>query len=117
VKRLAGKRVLVVEDEAIIAMMAEDMLVAMGATVVGPAATLPEAMALARAAEIDVALLDVNLRGDRIDPLAAMLQAMQIPVVLATGYGRVKADLPPEAPVIEKPYTQDRLGAALSAVV
>jgi CheY-like chemotaxis protein len=114
---LANKRVLVVEDEALIAMMAEDMLQALGAKVVGPASTVEEAMQLAQDAEIDVALLDVNLRNARIDPVADLLKSRRVPVVLATGYGPTKADLPSGTPVVEKPYTQDRLRAALSALV
>ena len=70
---LKGKRILVVEDEALIAVMVEDMLSEMGSIVVGPAATIEQALALARAEEIDGAVLDVNVRGERIDPVADAL--------------------------------------------
>jgi two-component SAPR family response regulator len=114
---LKDKRVLIVEDEALIAMMAEDMIQALGAQVVGPASTVEEALELAQQADVDIALLDVNLRDARIDPVAEFLQSKQVPFVLATGYGQAKADLPTGALVVQKPYTQERLQAALTAVV
>jgi CheY-like chemotaxis protein len=109
--------VLVVEDEMLIAMMVEDMLIRLGASVVGPASNLAEALEMANSADFDVALLDVNLRNERVDPVVAVLAQRCIPMVLATGYGRTNADLPSEATVIEKPYTEDRLSRALSSVV
>jgi CheY-like chemotaxis protein len=112
---LHGRRVLLVEDEPLIAMMAEDMLAALGAVVVGPASTLAEALQLARSAEFDIALLDVNLRNERIDPVVALIQERRLPLVLATGYGRTKSDLPAGVIVIEKPYTEDRLLRVLSS--
>ena len=61
---LKGKRILVVEDEALIAVMVEDMLADLGSLVVGPAATIEAALELARREAIDAAILDVNVRGD-----------------------------------------------------
>ena len=86
-KLLDGKRILVVEDEALIAAMLEDMLHELGATVVGPALTIKSAIALARADEIDAAVLDVNIRSERVDPVADILRNWRIPVVFASGYG------------------------------
>ena len=71
---LAGKRILVVEDEAVIAAMIEDMLVELGATVIGPAATISNGLTLAGAGNIDAAVLDVNVRGERIEPVASLLR-------------------------------------------
>jgi CheY-like chemotaxis protein len=82
---LAGKRILLVEDEFIIAAMAEDMLTGLGATVIGPASTIATALRLAESDRIDAAVLDVNMDGDRIDPVAEALGARSIPVIFARG--------------------------------
>jgi CheY-like chemotaxis protein len=110
---LEGKRILVVEDEFIIAAMAEDMLTELGATVVGPAATLAKALFLAETEHFDAAVLDVNMHGVRIDPVAKALSERGVPMVFATGYGECTLDDAPHAPILDKPYTQDKLGCAL----
>ena len=110
---LCGTRVLVVEDEALIAAMLEDMLVELGAVVVGPASTLARALDLATCELVDAAVLDVNIRSDRVDPVAHMLRARRVPIVFATGYGVSVLSLFGDAPVIEKPYTKQKLGEAL----
>jgi DNA-binding response OmpR family regulator len=106
---LKGKRILVVEDEVLIAVMVEDMLSDLGTTVIGPAATISDAMALAEAEDIDAAILDVNVRGVRIDPVAEVLRARSIPVLFATGYGEVKLLNGQQATVIDKPYSREKL--------
>ena len=112
---LRGKRILVVEDEVLIAVMVEDMLNDLGTTVIGPASTIPEAMALAEAGDIDAAILDVNVRGVRIDPVAEVLRARSIPVLFATGYGEVK--LNGQQPiVIDKPYSREKLLHGLAQI-
>ena len=111
---LAGKRILLVEDEFIIAAMAEDMLTALGATVIGPASTIAMALRLAETDGIDAAVLDVNMGGERIDPVAEVLGARNVPVVFATGYGARALGCASEAPVLDKPYTQEELAAALA---
>jgi CheY-like chemotaxis protein len=108
---VAGKRILVVEDEFLISAMVEDMLTELGAEIVGPAATISKALSLAEAADIDAALLDINVRGSRIDPVAAVLTARGIPFVFGTGYRDQPAC---EAPMLEKPYTQSALEAAMA---
>jgi CheY-like chemotaxis protein len=110
---LGGKRVLVVEDEAIIAMMLEEMLVELGASVVGPAASIPEACNLIEAQPIDAAVLDVNIRSERIDPIAELLRARRVPFVFATGYGASASSAKQDDLVLEKPYTLERLSGAL----
>ena len=70
---LAGRRILVVEDEAMIALLIQDLLADLGTTVVGPAARIEEALALARTAEIDLAALDLNLGGEPVYPVAEAL--------------------------------------------
>ena len=84
---LNGLKVLVVEDEMLVSMLVEDMLSDLGCTVVGPAAELEEAMSLAQNAEIDLALLDVNLGGRPIFPVADTLKARGVPFAFASGYG------------------------------
>src|SRR6185295_15398151 len=84
---LAGLRVLVVEDEMMVSMLIEDMLSDLGCTVVGPASRLDEALELAKADGIDCAVLDVNLGGQPIFPLADLLRQMGRPFAFATGYG------------------------------
>lgn len=111
---LDGKRILLVEDEFIVAAMAEDMLTDLGATVVGPAATLAKALFLAETEHFDAAVLDVNMHGVRIDPVAKALSERGIPIVFATGYGECELAHAPEAPILDKPYTQEKLGTALA---
>jgi len=82
-----GQRVLVVEDEVMIAMLIEDMLAELGHEVVGPAMRLDEAVRLAKEAEIDMAILDVNLGGTVSFPVADVLRERGIPFIFATGYG------------------------------
>jgi CheY-like chemotaxis protein len=84
---LNGLRVLVVEDEMMVSMLIEDMLTDLGCTVVGPAARLDEAMELAAKGGIDCAVLDVNLGGQPIFPLADALRERGLPFAFATGYG------------------------------
>jgi DNA-binding response OmpR family regulator len=83
----AGCRVLVVEDETLIAVLIEETLEAMECKIVGPAAKLETALQLARAGEFDIAILDVTVRGGKVYPVAEELLARGIPFVLASGYG------------------------------
>lgn len=112
--RLNGRRVLVVEDEALVAMLVEDALLDAGAVVIGPVATVVEALALLERELPDVAVLDLNLAGETSTPVADALASRGVPFVVATGYG---ADgLPPghaEVPVLAKPYDPDDLTSAL----
>jgi DNA-binding NtrC family response regulator len=114
---LKGKRILVVEDEALIAVMVEDMLVEMGGEVVGPAATVDDALEMARDEMLDAAVLDVNVRGRRIDPVAEALMARGVPVLFATGYGEVRLASGAAVTVIDKPYTQDKLSRGIAAAM
>lgn len=114
---LNGRRILVVEDEALIAMLVEDALIEAGATVLGPAATVEEAMALFDAERPEAAVLDINLAGQASIPVADRLVAHAIPFVVATGYGA--AGLPERhrnVPVLAKPYDPRDLIAALEQV-
>jgi DNA-binding response OmpR family regulator len=113
---LAGMRVLVIEDEALIAAVVEDMLTELGATVIGPAATVAQGRVLAQSETSDAAVLDGNLRSESLDPIVAKLNALQVPFVFATGYGQAGVPKAAGAPVIEKPYTRDVLASALARV-
>ena len=111
---LAGLRVLVVEDEMMVSMLIEDMLEDLGCTVVGPASRLDEAIELANTAELDCAVLDVNLGGQPIFPLADLLRAKGAPFAFATGYGDAglrEADR--GSPVLQKPFREGDLARIL----
>lgn len=108
----AGKRILIVEDEALIAMSLEAMLESLGCVVIGSASSLEKGLENARSMELDAAVLDVNLRGIRSDPIARELSERGMPFILATGYGaEFRTDS--ESPVLEKPYQREQLAAAL----
>jgi CheY-like chemotaxis protein len=111
---LEGCRVLVVEDEMLVAMMLEDMLTDLGCTVVATAGRVPEALKAIEAEAPDVAILDMNLNGERTDGLADTLAARGIPFAFATGYGVQQIEQPHRArPLIAKPFQQSELEAAL----
>jgi CheY-like chemotaxis protein len=112
---LSGKRILLVEDEFIVAAMLEDVLRGLGAVVVGPAYRLADGLRLAADEAIDVAILDVNIEGERSDAIADALAARDIPFVLATGYG--DGESRHGAQVLTKPYTPKMLAAALAKAV
>ncbi|MBC7159460.1 MAG: response regulator [Porphyrobacter sp.] len=111
---LAGARVLIVEDEAIVAFMLEDMLVELGCAVIGPALRLADALRLVEEeAGIDAAILDVNIGGERSDRVAEALEQRRIPFVFATGYGRQGMALTGGGGLVAKPYRVDDIEAAL----
>jgi CheY-like chemotaxis protein len=111
---LNGLRVLVVEDEMMVSMLIEDMLTDLGCTVVGPAARLDEAMELASKGGIDCAVLDVNLGGQPIFPLADYLRAKGAPFAFATGYGDAGLrDVDRGSPVLQKPFREGDLARVL----
>lgn len=108
---LFGKRILVLEDEFLIALEASEALEDFGATVVGPAHDIETALELVRSSVIDAALLDVNIRGALSLPVAAALEEKGVLVVFATGYGDSLATGGHGA-VIGKPYTRSQLAEA-----
>jgi two-component sensor histidine kinase len=111
---LEGKRILVVEDEPLIAMVLTDYLSDAGCEIVGPAQSLDKAKALVADAAIDAALVDGNLAGKRVDEIAIALNSRDIPFVFVTGYGRdALPDGFADAPIVEKPFTQEQVVSAL----
>jgi CheY-like chemotaxis protein len=117
-QRKAGKRVLVVEDEMMIRMLLEGMLEDLGYTIAGQAGTVEEAVVLAKQAEFDVALLDVNLNGEPITPVVDILIERSLPFVFASGYGRRGVpEAYPEIATLQKPFQVEALAQALDAAV
>jgi CheY-like chemotaxis protein len=115
---LTGKRVFLVEDEALVSMMFEHFLEDLGCDIIGTAARLDEALETGRTLAMDVAVLDINLNGQLSYPVAEMLQLRNIPFLFATGYGL--AGVPAElraVPVLSKPFRQKQLAEALIRVI
>lgn len=115
---LQGRRIMVVEDEALVAMLVEDALLDAGAVVLGPSATVAEALALLERSDApDAAVLDLNLAGETSTPVADALVARGVPFVVATGYGA--SGLPSgyeHVPVLAKPYDPDELTSSLARI-
>ena len=89
---LAGLRILIVEDEAMIALLIQDVLEEIGSVIVGPASRIPAALDLIAAEAVDLAVLDLNLAGQPVYPVAEVLADRGIPFVFITGYGQVSID-------------------------
>ena len=107
---LTGLRVLVVEDEMLVSLLIEEMLTDHRCAIVGPFATVPEAVAAASTEAIDVALLDVNIGGSKVYPVADALAARDIPFLFLSGYGEsaIPSDRP-EWRVCSKPFREEDL--------
>ncbi len=113
---LKGLRVLVVEDEALVALQLEDMLTDLGCAVIGPAARVHQALDLLDGFRLDAAVLDLNVAGELVYPVADALARRGIPFIFATGYG---ADglAPPyrHRPILQKPFLLGQLRQAMLA--
>jgi DNA-binding response OmpR family regulator len=119
--KLTGRRVLVVEDEALVSMLVEDELRDAGAEVLGPAPTVGHALRLIEAAAADggitAAVLDINLDGRRVDAVADRLAALGVPFLFATGYGEgCDTGGHGAAPVLSKPFAPESLVAIVEAL-
>jgi len=109
-----GRRVLVVEDEPLIALALEETLAEHGFVVVASARTVAVALRHIAGAQFDVALLDLAIGAESVEPVADRLAATGLPFVFTTGYGR--SALPPAhaaRPIVEKPFRTEALIAAL----
>jgi len=111
----AGRSVLVVEDEMIVAWLLEDMLAELGCAVIGPAGSVKQALAMIDAEAIDVAVLDVNLNGEMSYPIADALAARGVPFVFVTGYDKDRMlDGYRIFPVLQKPFHRAELSDILA---
>ena len=113
-RELTGVRVLAVEDEATIRILLECMLEDLGCEVAGTAGAVNEALALARSSAAEVAVLDVNLQGEKVYPVAECLAQRHIPIVFASGYGT--SGVEPQwrdCAILAKPYQEHDLAKAL----
>lgn len=115
---LVGRRILVVEDEMMVAMVLETMLDDAACRIVGPFGRLAQALTSAQQDDVDAALLDVNLHGEQVFPVADALAMRKIPFIFVTGYGA--GGLPPrfkDRPALTKPYRAAAVLAALAAIL
>ena len=115
---LKGLRVFIVEDEFAVLLLIEDMVEQLGCELVGSASRLGEALDMTRDRAIDVAVLDVNLRGQLVYPVAERLAARSVSIVFSTGYGDANVgERWRSYPIVQKPYLLDELAAALMTSV
>ena len=115
---LEGAKVLVVEDEYLVAALIEQMLESAGCIVMGPIPRVPEALDAVNDDDYDAAVLDINLAGERINPVADALSKRDVPFIFVTGYG---ANALPreyaERPYIGKPFRMAELLRVLSSIL
>jgi CheY-like chemotaxis protein len=115
---LVGKRVLIVEDELLVALLIEDLLVDLGCSIVGPCSSVAKALEAARIEAFDLAVLDVNLRGEKVYPVAEVLAERHIPFLFLSGYGDEAIPSGRSAwKVCAKPFKGDDLAEMLSALL
>jgi DNA-binding response OmpR family regulator len=113
----ASPRILVVEDDTILAMALEAVLQDEGYTVVGPLARLDEALQVAEQEELDGALLDISIIGGSVFPVAEALDRRGVPFLLASGYDdRIMRKASKDWPRLMKPYPLEELTARLAAM-
>ncbi len=112
--RLANRRILVVEDEFLIAAALCDMLEDASAIVVGPAANLGEALLLLQEQPVEAAILDMNLNGQWSDPIAEDLKMRRIPFIFTTGYGSNERSDRFGVRVVSKPYSWEEVDEQLT---
>jgi CheY-like chemotaxis protein len=107
-KQLSGRKILVVEDSPVVASFAQDVLEELGCTVLGPAGNMADARTLAESEDIDAALVDLRIRGDKSFPICEILRRRGIPFVLTSGYAdwTIPVDWA-DRPQLPKPYKQD----------
>jgi CheY-like chemotaxis protein len=110
------RRILVVEDEAMVGLLLEDMVRDSGGEIVGPVATFEEALDLARNAMFDIAVLDLNLNGTLSYPIADVVRGRGIPIIFSTGYGSegLREGFK-DLLVLQKPFSQGEFAQAISA--
>ncbi|HET6376900.1 MAG TPA: response regulator [Methylocella sp.] len=115
---LEGCGVLIVEDEAMVAIVLEDLLLELGCRVVGTVARVETALASVAARNFDVAILDVNLKGESSYPIADALERENMPFLFVTGYG--SGAVPGKyrkCAILQKPFKKSELAEMLLAVL
>ena len=116
--RLAGYRVLVVEDSPVVGPFTADLLAELGCEVVGPAPNMAAARELVDEGDFDAALMDVHIRGERVFPLCELLEEKSIPFIFTSGYADWQMpDKWQDCPRLLKPYTLDDVRNALSGLL
>jgi CheY-like chemotaxis protein len=115
----AGRRLLIVEDELLIALELQHIVEQLGGTVVGPAGSVEGALQLLSETTPDAALLDANLRGGRVTPVAQACRDQSVPFALVTGYGRLELEeqLLQSAPRARKPFDSRAIHKVLAVVL
>jgi DNA-binding response OmpR family regulator len=119
-KLLIGKRVLIVEDEWLVSLYEVDFLVEFGCIPVGPFSTVKEALNAVRCETFDVAMLDINIQGELVYPVAEVLVKSQIPFLFVSGYGDgidFPVGRPPTWDICPKPFTMNDLSNKLLIVL
>jgi len=115
---LKGLRILIVEDEAPIALQVEDMLVESDCDVVGPASRVGQALKLIDEEPVDAAVLDLNIAGDLVYPVADALEKRGLPYIFVTGYGASSLTEPYRSRrVLQKPFSRRELLQAMREAV
>ena len=115
-RSLDGLRVLVVEDESLIGMLAEDLLEQLGCRMVGLVSSVGKALEVAKGAEIDLALLDVDIGGEPVYPVASALQKRGVPFLFMSGYGGLEEPWRGR-PIVQKPFDLDQLRREMERVL
>jgi CheY-like chemotaxis protein len=114
----SGRKILLVEDEMLVVWLLEDMLADLGCTVVGPASSVNQALAMIDVEAIDAVVLDVNLNGQLSYPVADALAMRGVPFVFSTGYDKdTLLDGYRTVPVLQKPYHQAELSYTLAELL
>jgi CheY-like chemotaxis protein len=112
--RTSGGSIFLVEDEVMIRMMVADMLEELGYSIAAESGEIGDALKLAQSVEFDLAILDVNVNGKGISPVADLIAARHLPFIFATGYG--SSGLPAEyrdRPALQKPFQIESLERAI----
>ena len=111
---LTGLQVLVVEDEALVALQLEDMLTESGCKIVGPASRVHQALELLEGQQVDAAILDLNIAGELVYPVADALAKQGLPYIFATAYEASSLEAPYQSRlVLQKPFSRRQLLQAM----
>ena len=117
-RRLAGLRVLIIEDSPVVGPFTADLLSELGCNILGPAPTMATARELVETGGYDAALMDIHIRGERVFPLCELLDAKGVPFILTSGYADWQMPEKWESrPRLQKPYKLDDVEQALNSVL